>query len=76
MKNIRLRLALLLTIVCCSLSSCSKGDNIEPIILNNEYLEFETQRCAQSITVNVVDWISWVKSSEKASGISKLQQMG
>ena len=72
MKNIRLRLALLLTVVCFSLSSCSKEDNVEPVILDNDYLEFEAQGGTQSITftVNGGDWIAWVKPSEKADWYS------
>lgn len=72
MKNIRLRLALLLTVVFCGLSSCSKEDNIEPVILDNDYLEFEAQGGTQSITfsVNGGDWFAWVKPSEKGDWYS------
>lgn len=72
MKNIRLRLALLLTVGFCGLSSCSKEDNIEPVILDNDYLEFEAQGGTQSITftVNGGDWSAWVKPSEKGDWYS------
>lgn len=72
MKNISLTLVLLLITFCFGLSSCSKEDDIEPVILDNDNLEFEAQGGTQSITftVNSGNWIAWVKPSEKGDWYS------
>lgn len=67
-----IKVALLLIAACFGLISCSNEDEIAPIILDNDYLEFEAQGGTQSITftVNGGDWFAWVKPSEKADWYS------
>lgn len=62
----------MLMAVWSGLSSCSKEDDIEPVILENDYLEFESNGGSQSInfTVNGGDWFAWVKPSEKSDWYS------
>ena len=70
--------ALLLIAVCFGLLSCSNEDDIAPIILDNDYLEFEAQGGTQSITftVNGEDWFAGVKPSEKLIGTHIRSPMG
>ena len=67
-----IKVALLLIAVCFGLLSCSNEDDIAPIILDNDYLEFEVQGGTQSITftVNGEDWFAGVKPNEKADWYS------
>lgn len=67
-----IKVTLLLIAVCFGLTSCSNEEDIAPIILDNDYLEFEAQGGTQSITftVNGEDWFAWVKPSEKADWYS------
>ncbi len=67
-----IKVTILLITICFGLISCSKEDDIAPIILDNDYLEFEAQGGMQSITfsVNGGDWFVRVKPSEKADWYS------
>ena len=73
-----IKVTLLLIAVCFGLISCSNEDEIAPIILDNDYLEFEAQGGTQSITfkVNGEDWFARVKPSEKADWYSYTPSKG
>ena len=73
-----IKVALLLIAACFGLISCSNEDEIAPIILDNDYLEFEAQGGTQSITfkVNGEDWFARVKPSEKADWYSYTPSKG
>lgn len=53
--------------MCFGVSSCSKEDDVEPVVLDNDYLEFDAEGGTQSITFTVTggDWFVWIKIPER-----------
>lgn len=67
-----IKLALLLMIVGMGLFSCSKEDDIDHVVLENDYLEFKAQGGTQSITftINGGDWFAWKRLDSKGDWCS------
>lgn len=63
-----IKVILLIITISLGLISCSNEGDIAPIILDNEYLEFDAQGGTQEITftVNGEDWFVWAKPIGKA----------